>query len=393
MFNIKKKKINISYLLVFFLPISFLIGSFFSNLTTILLSIFYIFHLIKKRELFIILEKQYYLLFLLFFVFFISSLDSKYVLYGIENSVAYLLNIFLFLGLSLYYFNEKNVIDMISKLVSILILFICFDCWLQFISGENILGYSIQQAGRLTSIFKEEQIPGSVVFTLSPFLVYFLFKNQNNNIISKYRFLILIFVYFSILITAERSASIITTLLAVTLIIFNFKKINKNNFLFFLSIFIIVFSSLYFQKNSVIKERISYTFYQINNNNIYFPMYEKGYKIFTNNKLTGTGPQSFRHECYKVTNSGNYCSSHPHNYVIELLSDTGIFSLIIFLFGITKLVFFKISRVKDTFLKSVIFSYPILFFFPFLPTGSFFNSFHMSLIWFSLGFIFSIKKF
>ena len=63
---------------------------------------------------------------------------------------------------------------------------------------------------------------------------------------------------------------------------------------------IISFSVLYFKKDSNLKERINYTLYQITKDNIYFGMYGNALTIFSKNKIFGTGPQTFRYECYKL---------------------------------------------------------------------------------------------
>ena len=86
------------------------------------------------------------------------------------------------------------------------------------------------------------------------------------------------------------------------------------------------------------------------------------------------------------------CSTHPHNFVFELLSDSGIFAPIILVISLFSLVFNKIKRVNNKFFKTLIPIYSILLFFPLIPTGSFFTSFHMVLTWFSLGFLYSIEE-
>ena len=181
MFNLFLKKYDTTFYFLLFLPISFLIGSLFSNLTAVLLSIIYLIYIIRNNKIRIIKEKQHLFLFLLFAIFILSSINSNYKLEGLENSFSYLSNIFLFLGMSLYFLNEKNKIQLLSKIVTIILIFLCLDCWLQFLLGENIFGYEKQQAGRLTSVFNSEQIPGSVIFHLSPFLFYFLYNTKNSN--------------------------------------------------------------------------------------------------------------------------------------------------------------------------------------------------------------------
>jgi len=74
------------------------------------------------------------------------------------------------------------------------------------------------------------------------------------------------------------------------------------------------------------------------------------------------------------------------------LSDAGMFAPIFFIFSLFFFLRKNLLLIKNNFLKSLIISYTILFFFPLIPTGSFFTSFHMTLTWFSFGFLFSLKK-
>ena len=62
-----------------------------------------------------------------------------------------------------------------------------------------------------------------------------------------------------------------------------------------------------------------------------------GYEIFKNNLYFGIGLKQFKVECssnaYENIDSNfrsGRCSSHPHNLYIEMLSETGIVSTLIF---------------------------------------------------------------
>ena len=191
----------------------------------------------------------------------------------------------------------------------------------------------------------------------------------------------------TILITGERLASILSTFALLLIPLVNYKKIKSTNLLIYFTVFIFVFILLYLQSDSIIKERITYTYLQFENN-IYFHMFNNAYEIFKDNFLLGTGLQTYRYECPILYQN---CSTHPHNFFMELLSDTGMFSAMIFYFGLFYLFFSKIKNSNSFFEKSIIFTFTFLLFFPFLPSGSFFNSYGMNLTWFSLGFIYSLK--
>jgi len=112
------------------------------------------------------------------------------------------------------------------------------------------------------------------------------------------------------------------------------------------------------------------------------------------NKILGSGPKTYREFCkiekYKSFYDTNIvCSTSPHNYYIQALSETGITGLVIlsslFLYFILQL--FKINTENRILLfkyKSVIFII-LTNIFPFLPSGSLFNNyFSLILFFFSL---------
>ena len=66
------------------------------------------------------------------------------------------------------------------------------------------------------------------------------------------------------------------------------------------------------------------------------------YEIFKKNPLIGSGIRTFRYECNKdyLENINSKavdlrCSTHPHNFYFEILSETGGVGILTFLFFIT----------------------------------------------------------
>ena len=375
------------YFLIFIFPISILTGVAFLNINSALIALSFIFFIFKFDRKDLINDKSYYPFFLLLLIFFLSSIFSKYNLKSFENSITFALQLLIFISL-IFFLNKDKIFKFnLSKLVSCIIIVICVDLWFQSILGKNILGFEQQQAGRLTSFFKDEQIPGGILFKLSPFFIYYLFK-ETNKYVYKLRYLLIFFLYFSILITGERLASILSTIALFIIPILNFKKINLKTMIIYFFIFFTVFLLIYFQNDSIIRERIFYTFDQFNNN-VYFKFFDNAFIIFKDNFLIGTGLQTYRYECALISEN---CSTHPHNFVFELLSDTGIFGTLVFYFSLFFFCLNKLKNINSSFDKSIIITFTILVFFPFLPSGSFFNSFGMFIIWFTLGFIYSFKN-
>ena len=131
--------------------------------------------------------------------------------------------------------------------------------------------------------------------------------------------------------------------------------------------------------------------------------YVKALEIFKQNVLFGVGPKLFRKECKnkvyttnkKEKNIKKGCSTHPHNIYIQSLAETGLFGFI-FLFSflcfiVTKL--FKQLIYQD---KHYLFSYVyisiFISLFPFIPTGSLFNGWLLSINFFVIGYYLYINN-
>ena len=118
--------------------------------------------------------------------------------------------------------------------------------------------------------------------------------------------------------------------------------------------------------------------------------------------IFGSGVKMFRKICdkrYKI--NAFSCTTHPHNTVMQFLSETGIIGIIFYfacLIYILKsfLKNFKIA-IKDmnnSLLKSKIFFLVALFIplTPVLPSGNFFNNWLSIIAYFPIGFYLITKK-
>ena len=116
-------------------------------------------------------------------------------------------------------------------------------------------------------------------------------------------------------------------------------------------------------------------------------------KSFSESKLIGNGLKSFRFNCSKFKSDKTACSSHPHNYHLEILHDTGIIgfsllSLFVILFLFQKYKNLRFSNLK--YLDKIIISLLVLNFlievFPLKSTGSLFSTWTGTILWTSIAF-------
>ena len=172
--------------------------------------------------------------------------------------------------------------------------------------------------------------------------------------------------------------------------LFFFLKINYSNkykiFIFF-SFFSILASIMVF--NEPIKKRIVSEFITNSSAGKYIysrphdSHYRTAYKMFLDKPVFGHGPKMFRFKCsndkYKIDKFS--CSTHPHNFVLQILSETGMVGFIFyFSFIISILIIFlknlkkKINNNNNYFAEYILSISLLLIFFPIAPSGNLFNN-------------------
>ena len=408
------KYIGQNFLLYFlmFVPLTFVLGIVVTEIFVFSSILFFIF---KNRNYDYFKNKK--ILFLLTFSFYIaingilkiqhndllipSIFHFRYVVFSI--SILFILD------------SIKDKINLEKKSITHLLFFIIylisFDALFQFITGENILGFKII-GSRVSGIFESELILGSFLIKILPLILWLLFY-INFNLKKNFLFLTCFFsLYFiCIYISGERTAFALLFILLFFLIIF-IKEI-RAIFLLSLSMLILFIGLTSFfniGKADTFNRIFIKTFNQVTNNfyikekdlfkdkqavssqNIYKNLkifsddhnghYVLAYHLFTQQPIFGAGPRGFRYYCRSVKYDSNIgmCTTHPHNTLLQILSETGIVGLIFYLYGI----FFVMIKAWKAQRKNLILSEKSCFtiisisllinFFPFLPSGNFFGN-------------------
>ena len=111
------------------------------------------------------------------------------------------------------------------------------------------------------------------------------------------------------------------------------------------------------------------------NESVYYKIYLSAYRMWLDNKITGVGLNNYEDLCKKnikyQTIKKNYsnCSSHPHNYYLQWLSESGIIGLFFYILFVA-LIFRKlIININYTEAKIGLISL-IIIFWPIMSTGS-----------------------
>ena len=148
-------------------------------------------------------------------------------------------------------------------------------------------------------------------------------------------------------------------------------------------------------KNKILKKE---NFFELT---VYGANYDRGYRVFLNNKYFGVGIKNYRNESNKKKYENKKFrfteqapSIHPHQVHLEFLAETGLFGYISFMI----FVIYSIYRSSKNFIQNqnlIILASLLYFIFslmPLIPTGSFFTTFGATLFWINYGFMISNKK-
>ena len=437
---------NFSIILFLLLPISIVLSKFFADLTVVILALFFI---LFNKHYYLNDNKKFYKNFfvILFFLFVsfsvISSLFSSNILISLKSSLFHFR--FIFFSLSLGYLFTVNTEKNLKFFFYILLgcyLILIIDGTYQFIFKENLIGFVTNPKTRVSSFFFDELVLGSYLSRLFPILVFlYLFLKLKKNIIIITIFLISL--YFVTFITGERLSFFILNIYYFLFTIYLIKSKLKK--LFFVLSFILIFAlTLNTSKNfnprsslDTITDQFTnfnYTLCEETKNKInsseylmkkwnyipncdpifsikgtdvyfiyslmHFNHYISALEIFMDNKFIGVGPKSYRFKCHDVKYFLNEfsCSTHPHNYFLQILSETGLIGIFFFLtiyfsffFQYLRELFLQYSQ--NSLLKLILLSSILINFFPLFPSGSFFNNWNSIIYTLPFGFLLGFYKY
>jgi O-antigen ligase len=125
------------------------------------------------------------------------------------------------------------------------------------------------------------------------------------------------------------------------------------------------------------------------------------FNIFLDNPFFGTGVKSFRYVCDKYKIDNDSCTTHPHNILVQILSEIGLLGFFLyiyfFIFLIKNFILHYYSIIKN---KIYIFNNSQICFFlsiflyllPIIPTGNVFNNWLSINLYLSIGFLIYNEK-
>jgi hypothetical protein len=394
---------------------SLITGPFLPNLILGVSALFFLFFVFKNKLWFVFNNIFFYFFFTFCFICVLSSLLSENIIFSLKTSLFYFrVGIFAAL-ISFLISNNKqfNNFFFLSLCISFFVLVV--DGFFQYFNDYNLLGNVVEgwDRTRFSSLFGKELILGSYLSRLLPIFVALLLINQINY--KFYNFYWLIFCLVSILIylSGERASFFFLLLtLCILLILVKFKK----KFLIFSFIFIIILIFYYYNdklfyrmsKSVLINDlKVITEDNKINLKNsepaVFFSeghdtLIRTAYNMFKDKPFFGVGPNMFRKKCsddnYAYNKSKHFCDTHPHNFYIQILAETGIFGFaILFLFFLSicreilirfRNLYFEKKNINN-YETSILISLFIASF-PFTTNGNFFNSWLVTIYSICIGF-------
>ena len=418
------------FLIIASIPIFFIIGSAILNISIFLLNIFFFIHIfINKNFMFFEENKKYFILIVIFLIYQILNnlINQNYIYF--DKSIYYVR--FITLPMIFKYFFQRTEINFnnLSRVYLFLILFVIFDLIFQFHFDVNIFGfkpglYNIEENlyERYAGVFNQELILGSYLSSIGFLCIclFYFFNYKNKNVF----FCLLGILFFAIFLTGERS-SLLNLLISIFFIFLLVKEFRKSLIIIFLFIFIISSIGINFSEtlklryfDYPIKVLSKKTFKDSDNKEIYFSNikvshaysefinsthwgmhYRTAGAMFLEKPINGFGFKQFRIKCrdfkYLFANEKNLleraattdgCSTHPHHYFLELLSEQGIIGLAIFFSFIIYILKDSFNNINNKTYLLIIFSIVIGIIFPIKPTGSIISTWFSSILWIMLSY-------
>jgi len=397
--------------IIFSIPVLIITGPFLPDLTLTILSILFLIACFKNKIETKFLNK-FKLLFYFWILILVSSIFSENIYVNLIEIIV-LIRFILFSILFCYLVEKFNHLEKLFYILLGIFIVIAFDSYIQLFFGKNLLGFIKDDPKRLSGLFGDEYILGSYLLKFFP-IILFLCPNdpkKMNWLIIFYLIVIEPLIFFS----GQRSQFIMSIFLVLGIFLINYKNINF--YISFIICCVIILANIFFNQkyneryiydvkanfsfDSIIKSSpksdekvINFSIVSPSHTKIYF----NSINMFKDKKMFGHGIKSYRFKCHEYDISG--CTTHPHNFYLQILAETGLFVFIALLFfyliiikEMSLLLFKNFFNINTNINKKYYACLNLLIvFFPFQTNGNIFNNYMLIQLTFILSIYFISKS-
>ena len=396
---------NFFLLLFSFLPVSIILGSSISLTNIILINLFFLLVLIFQKKLHFVNHISIKLILILYLYLIFNSFISQDYKVGLLRNIGFFRFIIFFIFVNYFFFyykNDKKLLGFWSVILCTLIV----DVFVEYFFDTNLISLGEKKefyGNRITSFFIDEPIVGAYLAGFIFLIFGYLLKRYNKKTIA---FTFLLIAFISIIFTGERSNTLkVFSGIIIYFLLLDFLKFKTK--LIIISLLFIIFGTVISQ-SEYLKVRYIGQFYDViiskkNSQNLednqYIKLYKSGYSVFKNYPLFGVGNKNYRVETCRENDNpqlrSNYvCLTHPHQVYFELLSEHGIIGFILIL-SIFFFLMFKILKsvlMSRNYIQIGALTFVVINFIPFLPGGSFFSDFNITLFWINFSIMFACSE-
>jgi O-antigen ligase len=317
------------------LIIPFLIwGPFFPDVILSLSALVFLIYVIRKQAFYYFNNKPL----IIFFTFcmyciLVSIFVAKDIFFSLSSLFYLRIGIFACL---IWYLIEKNkkILNYFYYALVICFSVLAVDGYIQFLLGFNIIGLPAPSGGRISSFFGTELVMGSYLSRLFPLLFGLFLLKKNSKFEVYYIGVLFILIDVLIYISGERASFIFLNLstLFIIILIKKYQKFRLFTFIFAL----VLIAGLTVCYDKLADRMITDTFRSVGllkesqKKNIFSPAHDSliktAYNMFLDKPIFGHGPKMFRVMCKdeKYARGVAPCNTHPHNFYVQLLAETGI---------------------------------------------------------------------
>ena len=317
---------------------------------------------------------------------------------------------YIFFAMGVWYLLDMNphLSKCLLNISFICILVVSIDGTYQYFFEVNLFGNEKHHFDRLTGLFGDEPIIGRYVAYLSMFTFALIYQNyKKSKKVILVSMIILMISELLVFLSGERAPLFYIIFFTILITIF-ITSVRLYRIISFIISCILIFVFVSINPNS--KTRIiDLTIDQISKTSIpYLPYsshheehYISAIKMLADKPMFGIGTNLFRFKCnypqYEYKTVEGSCSTHPHNFYIQILAELGIVGFLFLALFFSYLLFINLRQFislyifkNDKFISFNLFLYSMILFiywWPVIPHMSFYNNWNNVLMMLPLGFL------